>query len=329
MKKAITLIFTTVFLLFNIVGCGASNVINYDGKYWYMDSTASSNIYEQITYDVKVVSRTESNSTEVKNQDVALVLDSGTYVTTLSKDGDNYVYETSLNVNGNYVYGEDKQAVDNDSQTKAVFSVNGFKPVYSEKKSNSTTTLTFIGNSYRLINYSYDYKVDYSGKDAETTYTSKISTEKDSKTVTNTYKNYNENAYIDNELVTFMPRAINFNNKESYTLSFTTIDVMTQKLHDMMYTTVSNNTNRDVKTFNFTYDNVINGNAVTYAENKIQVIKVLLMIDDDFSGGTIELYYALDHQNDRHRLIKAYTPLNDQLGYMEYTIKSAVLNTNI
>ena len=126
-----------------------------------------------------------------------------------------------------------------------------------------------------------------------------------------------------------MPRAINFNNKESYTVSFSTIDVLTQKMHDMMYTTVGGNKNIDVKNFTFTYDNVINDVKVTYAEEKIQVVKVLLSIDSEFSGGTIELYYAMDHQNDRHRLIKAYTPLNDEMGYVEYTIKSAVLNTNI
>lgn len=329
MKKTLTLILTMVFLLLNTASCGLSNVINYDGKYWYMDSTASSNIYEQITYDVKVVSRTESKSTEIKNQYVSLVLDSGTYVTTLTKDGENYLYETSLNVNGNYVYGENKEAVNNDMQTKAIFTVNGFKPVSSEKKSTSTTTMAFISNSYTIINYAYDYKVNYNGKHAETVYNSQIKGTSEPTTVTNTYKNYNDNAYIDNELLTFMPRAINFNNKESYTLSFTTVDVITQKLHDMTLTTVSNNVNLDVKTFPISYDNVINGNAIVDSEGKVQVVKVLLMINDTFSGGTIELYYALDHQTHRHRLIKAYTPLNDEMGYMEYTIKSAVLNTNI
>ncbi len=327
MKKILTLIITTVFLLLN-TACGLPSTINYDGKYWYKDSTASSNIYEQITYDVKVVSRTESNSTEIKNKYVSFVIDSGTYVTTLSKDGDNYVYETALDVNGNYVYGDKSEPVDNDFTTKAIFTVNGFTPIYSEKKSTSTTTMAFLNNAYTLINYSYDYKVEYKGNNAQTTYTSKIANEPE-KTVTNVYKDYNDNAYIDNELLTFMPRAINFNNKESYTLSFTTIDVITQKLHDMTYTTATNNSQLDVKNFTFTYDNVINDEKVTYAENKIQVVKVLLSINDKFSGGTIELYYAMDHQNDRHRLIKAYTPLNDEMGYMEYTIKSAVLNNYI
>ena len=328
MKKTLTLIITTVFLLLNMASCGLPSTINYEGKYWYADATASSNIYEQITYDVKVVSRTESNSNEVKNEFVSLVLDSGSFVTTLSKDGDNYLYETSLNVSGNYVYGNEKHPLNDDLQSKAVFSVNGFNPVYSEKKSNSTTTLALLNNAYTLINYSYDYKVEYKGNNAQTTYTSKIANDP-AKTITNTYKNYTDNAYIDNELVTFMPRAINFNNKETYSLAFTTIDVLTQKLHDMTYTTATNNSKIDVKNFTFTYDNVINDEKVTYTENKIQVIKVLLMINDTFSGSTIELYYAMDHQTHRHRLIKAYTPLNDQMGYMEYTIKSAVLNTNI
>ena len=328
MKKTLTLIITTVFLLLITASCGLSNTINYDGKYWYPDATASSYIYEQITYDVKVVSRTESDSTEIKNEYVSLAIDSGTYVTTLSKDGDNYVYETSLNVNGNYLYDENKEPVNNDLQTKAVFTVNGFKPISSEKKSNSTTTMANINNSYSLINYSYDYKVNYNGKNAETVYNSKISGS-ETTTVTNTYKNYVDSAYIDNELLTFMPRAINFNNKESYSLSFTTIDVITQKMHEMMFTTVSNNVNLDVKTFTIAYDNLINGSQVTYPENKIQVVKVLLKINDTFSGGDIELYYAMDHQTHRHRLIKAYTPLNDQMGYMEYTIKSATLSTNI
>ncbi len=328
MKKTVTLILSMLFLLLSTTSCGLSSTINYDGRYWYIDSTATYDIYEQITYDVKVVSRTESNSTEIKNANLSFALDSGTYVTTLTKDGDNYIYQTSLNVNGNYVYGDKTEPVNNDLQTVAVFNAIDFKPVFSEKKSNLTTTMTGMNNYYEPINYSYDYRVNYNGKHAETIYNFKLSTDATATTVSNTYKNYNDNAYIDNELLTFMPRAINFNNKESYTLSFNTIDVITQKMHDLALTTVSNSVNLDVKTFTFTYDNVVNNTPIVYPENKIQVVKVLLMIDDTFSGGTIELYYAMDHETHRHRLIKAYTPLNHEMGYMEYTIKSVVLNTN-
>ena len=123
-----------------------------------------------------------------------------------------------------------------------------------------------------------------------------------------------------------IPRTINFNNKESYSLSFNTIDVLTQKMHEMTFTTATPNSSLDVKTFTFTYDNVFNGEKVTYAENSLKVVKVLLSINDTFSGSTIELYYAMDHKTDRFRLIKAYTPLNDNIGYLEYTLKSATLN---
>lgn len=333
MKKFLTIILTISFLILNAVGCAGINSFSYEGKFWYKDPTSSSNIYEQITYDVKVVSRTESNSTEVKNDYVALVIDQGEFVTTLTKDGDNYVYQTSLDVKGNYVYGENKVEVVNDVSSKVVFDSNSFKPLSSEKKSNKTTTLSLINSSYAIRSFGYDYKIVYAGEDANVTYVSNLYDNDGNKTepttVYNTYKDYNANVYLDNELLTLIPRTINFSTKESYTLTFNTIDVLTQKMHDMLLTTSTVDSKIDVKTLTFTYNNVINGESVVYAENSLKVVKVLISINDVFSGSAIELYYAIDHSNDRFRLIKAYTPLNDELGYMEYTIKTAVLNTNI
>lgn len=330
MKKFITLLIATVFLLLNIVGCGGVNSISYEGKYWYKDPTSSINIYEQLTYDVKVVSRTEGNSNEIKNEHVALELSEGSYVTTFTKDGENYVFETALNTKGKYVYQDTSKAIENDLYSKSVFNVNTFKPVSSQKKSNNTTTMMTTKTGIAFIEYCYDYTVNYNGNNAETVYNSQIFTEKsEPSTITNTFKNYNDNPYIDNEVLTFMPRAFKIKDKESFTLSFTTLDVLTQKIHDMTYTTTTPNSKMDIKTLNISYENVINGETIANSENKIQVVKLLLSINDTFSGASIELYYSIDHQNDRHRLIKAYTPLNDNMGYIEYTLKSAVLNTNI
>ena len=178
MKKTLTIILLAIFSVFAVTGCTVSSTINYDGRYWYKDSTASSNIYEQIEYTVKVVSKTESNSIEIKNNEVSLVVDEGTFVATLTKDGENYNYQTNLNLKGNYILGEQTMPVNDDVASKVVFKINNFKPIYSEKKSNSTTTLLTSNSAYSFVNFSYDYSINYGEKNAETVYNSKINGEK-------------------------------------------------------------------------------------------------------------------------------------------------------
>ncbi len=327
MKKFITLLLITILSIFTLSGCGATT-INYDGRYWYPDATATSNIEEEIIYDVKVVNKTASDSTEVKNSKISLVLDEGTFKTTLIKDGDNYKYTTSLLIKGNYVYDENKYPINDDFTTTTIFTVKDFTPISSYKKSNSTTTLVSSNNLFTFVNYGYEYFVNYEGKDAKTVLTTKFA-DGEPTTINKTIKDYNESPYIDNELLIFMPRALKIKDKESINLNFSTIDVISQELTKMTYSTISNqNTTLDIKTFDFYYDNVINNQPIVKEENKIEAVKLLASVNDTFSGSPIELYYATNHSQDRHRLVKAYTALNENLGYLEYTIKQATSKTN-
>lgn len=327
MKKSITLLLITILSIFTLSGCGNAN-ISYDGRYWYNDATATSNILEEITYDVKVVNKTPSDSTEVKNSNIALVLDEGTYTTTLVKEGDNYKYTTSLKIKGNYVYGDKSQPVNDDLTSTTIFTVADLKVISSCKKSTSTTTLVSTNDKFTFVNYGYEYFVNYEGENASAKFTATYG-DNEPTTLSKTFKDYSDSPYIDNELLLFMPRAFKIKDKESFNLNFSTIDAISQKLTKMSYTTISNqNTAMDVKTFDFYYDNVINEETIINQENKLEAVKVTLAIDDTYKGSPIELYYATNHLQDRHRLVKAYTSLSVDLGYLEYTIKSANTKTN-
>ena len=136
--------------------------------------------------------------------------------------------------------------------------------------------------------------------------------------------NYNSGAFIDNNLLAFLPRA--FDLKDSFYQEFTTIDVPTHNVKKMFYTVSETSSAVSVHVFeNLTYNYTINGEQQTI-ESGFNTHRLYSAINDTFSGAPIELYYAVDTSTHRHRLIKSYTALNDNMGFIEYTIKSVNVN---
>ena len=344
MKKLTTLLALLLASIFLFSGCVSAS-ISYDGEFWNKNPAGFSAIEETTVYDVKVVNITPSYENEIKNEHLKLEITDGTYTVTLKgvlADVNYYTLETELIVKGQYVYGENLIPVDDYVKTYTKFEsrANGFSPVYSMRttynektdKQHYNTTMYSYANGYVESNLRYEYSTEYSGKDA----TSKLVygapiRDKDSGEVINeqtleetfNYKNYNGGAYIDNNLLAFLPRA--FNLKDSFYQEFTTIDVPTHEVKKMLYSVSESSSAVSQQVFeNLTYDYIKDGAPQT-VESGFTTLRLYSAINDTFTGAPIELYYASDVTTHRHRLIKSYTAINDNMGFIEYTIKSVNL----
>lgn len=329
MKKIFTLFLIAITTMFALTACGVQS-LGYNAQYWHenMATVSYRPFSETIEYEVKVVNKTPSNATEISNKDIKMEITSGKYITILTMlEGEDgvpyYSYETELLIEGKYLFKEEVKEFKNDVKTKTLFKtiVNDFMPISSTKSSNNTTTIMGATNGYAVFDFNYSYEVNYGEKDATTTYSLKTIGEKESDPIVknNTFKKYTDNAYVDSELLLLLPRAFNYD--KSFMKSFSTIDVVTQKMQKMRYYAGTEKTEvPDIKSFNINY--LLNGTEV--GGEDLKAAKVQVLIDDTFSGSPMEAYYATDHPTHRHRMVKCYTALNDSLGYLEYTIKAVL-----
>ncbi len=317
MKKFLLPLLIFILSLTFLTGCGTSSY-NFDSAYWQQDTTAPlENVNEVSVYDVKVVSQTLSDKTIVKNDSVSMVITNGTYTTALKnttyKETACYEYKTTLSLQGYYEFDDKKEEFNDNFTTISYFKPysSNFAPIESSKSSTSNT----IYYNGELVKFSYEYKITYSGSNAKTSYTRYDKDGKEEEKKNKSYSDLKDGTYIDNDLLLLMPRTINLKN--SVSLSFSTVDVVRQSKVGMSYSGGKNN----VKVLEgFKYSN--RNSEIT---SNLEVSQIKISITDTFTGTPIESYYALnttDSKDNRQRLIKAYTPLNDSLGYLEYTLTS-------
>ena len=330
MKKLLTLTLVAIIFLFSLTGCGTTS-LGAKAQYWYEDEavTGYKAINETIEYEVSVVKTTPSNSQEVKNEYVSMKIDKGTYVINLQTSVDDngndcYLYTTTLEIKGKYLSKDQEyEFLDNvTTSTKFYNIVKDFKPISSQKTSTCSTVIIPDENGYSLTQFAYEYNIKYDENTASTNYKldviGKDGTENLETRQVN-YKDYLKTAFVDNELLTLIPRAYSY--ETGFTTYFSTLDVVSQKIQKMTYFGTSQNSQSDIKNFNLFYDL---GEEKIGAEN-LQVAKVKIVIDDTFAGYPIEAYYITDHKTHRHRMAEAYTALNNNIGYLKYKIKKVTL----
>ncbi len=332
MKKFLTSLLIVIISIFSLTGCGAVKTMGYKAQYWHsnISTTDFLSLNEQVIYDVKVVNTKPNNSTEVTNPYLKMEITNGKYITklTMNKDENNepyYLYETELILDGKYIVEEEEFPFENNvkSSTKFKNIISEFKPITSEKQSTKSTTVALIDQKYRLYNFTYNYNINYGAKDATSHYVLNAfgESESEARVKDSTFKKYTDTPYVDNELLLLLPRAYNYDT--GFLIEFSTIDVVSNTKHNMIYNGSSNGTTTpDLKKFNLTYN--LNGEEV--GDNEFETARVSMEINDTFSGALIDAYYAVDHKTHRHRMVKCYTALNESLGYLEYTISSATQN---
>ncbi len=314
MKKFLTL-FLSFLLVFSLTGCNKT-YIKVDSYYWQNQTQGYDNTYdEKLVYDVTCEKTTVSNSTSVSSDEIELVINSGTY-TVISKsaveEGSDVLFvETTLNIDGKYIdknNGNKELPFVDEIITTCYFTATNYKPLSSSKnvKANS---LAIEDGKYNVYPYEYNYKVTYEGNDAKVEFTEI----KDQHQIINVdgvkkYKGATKNAYLDNEMLLFAPRGYKLLNENTITISFDSLDVITQTLRGMYFTTMTNN----------------EGKPTTFTLNalgqEIETVKVMFYLTGQFTGSPIECYYA-SNSKDKNRLVVCYTSMYGKLGYLKYTLK--------
>lgn len=315
MKKLLTL-FLSILLVLSLAGCGQTSV-KIDAMYWQNSTQNYDNTFsESLMYDVTCESSTISNSTKIENEEIAFVVNQGTYTITSksvidAQKGENVVcVETVLEMDGKYVVKADNSELSfvEEITTTCYFVANSFKPI-SSTKNVKATTLGVENGKYMLFDFEYKYDVDYSGNDANVTFTEI----KDDYSVINVetsrqYKDVTKNAYLDNEMIIFAPRGYNLLGNTNFSVSFESIDVISKTTRGMFFTTMSNN----------------QSNPTTITINAfgqdIETVRVNFQLTGQFVGTPIECYYASKSEN-KNRLVVCYTQMYGNLGYLKYTLK--------
>ena len=329
MKKVIISIILSIFLIFTMVGCGADG-LDYQGAYWHENSTGFIGFNETNVYSVEVVSSKPSLSTEIKNEYVKLEIEKGEYVTNLKmlkneEYGNYYVYTTTLDIKGKYVFETQEYAFEDVVVTETLF--NGFSkdfsPISSKKTSTNSTTLLATSTGYDIVKASYEFIVEYGEKDATISRTIRNSLEEETKDQT-IIKKYAKDNYIDNELLFLMPRAFKYDT--AFTKNFNTIDAVDKRNISMYFTTANDKNGITVSTFNTNYE--LNG-APASDKDSLQAIMFSIGIDDTFKGRNIDAYYLIDQKTHKHKMLCTYTYLNDNLGYLKYSLVKSTDKTQI
>lgn len=332
MKKFLALILSLFSAIFVLTGCSNKSLI-LNGRYYQGNLAGDEALKETSVYTVTVVNKTPSNSTEVKNDNVTMVINEGTYVTTLTsasllsenlnKYRNGYLYETNLSISGKYVINGVDHPFNDEYKTYTYLKSyhENLQPYETTKTVKSSTLLA--SNEYFVDTIEYSYVIKYEDK-ANVDFT----VIKDDKNRLSgldgsvSYSNYNDSAFIDNELILFLPRTFNLEN--NYLQNFQTIDVLSKKIQKLAYTNTIIEDKPDVKTFTLPAYTLNNGAP---EDKTVTATHLTVELTGTYKGAEIEAYYANDQKDMRRNLVKLYTAVNSSLGYLEYTLKSVTRNT--
>ena len=313
MKKFLTL-FLSILLVFSLSGCGKT-YIKVDSFYWQNQGGYDNTYYEELVYEVTCEKTTVSNSTPVSNDEVELVINSGTYTviskSAVDKGSDMLCVQTILQLDGKYIdkVNNNTELTFNDEiVSTCYFTATNYKPLSSTKQVKANS-LAIEGDKYQVYAYEYNYEVTYEGDNATVEFT-EISDEHDiiNADKVKEYKGATKEAYLDNEMLLFAPRGYNLLNENTMAVHFTSLDVITQTTRGMYFTTTTNKENK------------ITAVTLNALGKEIETVKVMFYLTGQFTGSPIECYYATKTQ-DRNRLVACYTTLYGDLGYLKYTLK--------
>lgn len=322
MKLLKKLTVSLVLILTLLFSTACSSVpLNVNGYYWFKDaSLAGFTIgFEEVSvYDVSFVNTTPSNSDKVEDPNFTYENVNGTLTTKLITTNDSngtpyyeYVTEYSFSAETVQTNGTEKTRTPftDTYTTKTLFNKNLF-PISSHKEYNSQST-----------NYSYVYDITYNESKNSASYVlTEYPNDSKNKKVTNlSFSKISDGAFIENDILMLSGRV--FDISSSFSRQFKTIDVLSNKNHNIvLYPTVANE-KLDVKKIEASNGYTIDGIAV---DKEFDVAHVNFKINDTFSGYPIECYYATNHEIHRHRLIEYYIKFYEA-GFFKYKLKSVTV----
>lgn len=316
--KKLTLLLVLLICVFSTTACSGSSSLSLNGYLWFKNpSTFSPNWTETCVYELSFVNQTPKDSTFVGVEGYSLNIQTGVYTTTLksysnTEKGNYYVYTTEFTLLGEYVV-PNPEDTGYEKLEESFVTVTEFKddlsPIRSEKHYASS-----------FSNYKYDYVLTYGDNNATATLKESSFSGEGLIEQTFEFSKYNKKAYIDNDILLLTQRL--FNVDSSFTRQFKTIDVLSNKLHDMQSYAYLVDKELDVKKLpNY----VLNGVDLSLTEETVSCAHVEIVISDKFSGSPIECYYAQDRDTHRHRLIETYAPFGS-MGYIKFHLASVTVS---
>jgi len=337
-------IFLAGLLTVCLTGCASVQTSAFAGSYWlenYSNKTAPDGFYEKIEYEVKTETETNYAPALIKSGNIKFEIDSvkSSYYTELYTENGNYVYQTSLTVNGTYYYGangEKSYKVENDTTvTKTVFKdfENKFKVISSTKEASNIFPVYSSPSSEKdFKKVAYKSVIEYGEKNATVTLTTDDPISKEyfstlSKPVTVKKYNKKEKGYIDNEIIPLIFRTFKYDSSLSYT--FKSIENVTGSLKqvvgkavDLNTSTPSSESASQSPIFPMTVNNC-SLNGVRF-DVEFDVLGVSFQTTGEYGQTFLTAYYETARKNvdlkTKHFMVKGYQPMIYNCAYMVYTI---------
>lgn len=327
-------------LAFTSCGGGATGS-TYAGTFWNKDPIADvSPIKETLKYRVSVEGKDGDWGGSKYESALTFTPDEihSSYVTelTLSEDGKNYVYTTTLTISGEYVSGDKKSKVENDTiETRTEF--KGFNDGFTPIKSVRTVKSTAPGINGEKIEYvattvyegtTATSSIDILSDNADAAF--KKRAENDIKV-----KKYNKKAYIDNDLMILMFRNFKYDTSTSY--SFRTIDVVSGELKSVtgaIKTRGDQNSKTSAQAVTPTFPYQVNkcslNGRTTFDNVTFSASEIVFQMTGKFAQTIAKVYYgstAGDNKNCRHAPIVIMQPFAS-IGILKLTLESAAFGQN-
>ena len=342
MKKKFLGAVALTLAIFSFTSCGSGTVgSTYAGAFWYKESNVDLlPINEKLTYGVTVEGKDGDWGGSKSESVLTFTPDDKTssYVTelTVSDDRKNYVYTTKLTISGEYVSGDKKSTVENDT-IETVTTFTGFNDGFTPIKSVRTVKSTTPGIDGDKIEYVAT--TVYEGTTA-TSSVEILSEKADAafkKRAENAIKvkKYNKKSYIDNDLMILMFRNFKYDASTSY--SFRTIDVVSGELKNAtgaIKTRGEQNSKTSAQTatptFPYTVKNWSLDGGRTFKDVSFSASEIVFQTTGEFAQTIAKVYYgntAGDNRDCRHAPIVIMQPFAS-IGILKLTLESATFGQN-
>ncbi len=340
MKKKIA-IAAIVAAALTLSSCG-NPTMTYSGAYWNKDPTITGviPISETLVYSVSSVYTSEFSATEMKSDSIALEIDGDLeksyYKTELTAtENGTYIYKTTLNVSGKYVFDGGEYEFKDDrtySETEFKGLDGNFVPVRSTRTAENVipgTDKPTGADSFVKMGYTATIYYGESSLDAE------VVPNEDSKNgfvykeKPVTIKNYLSATYLDEDIMIFAFRAMKFSGSTSY--SFNTVDKLGQSLSTISLSPVNATASDSAPTTTPITLSGYKNNGNLMVEQRFDTFGVSFKTTGKYSKAFKYVYYAVNPTDEygnevnetRHIPIKIYQPELYNSGYLCFTLTKA------
>lgn len=343
--KKIALLLVCVLCSSLFIGCNKTANSEFNGTYWLDNSTyqdVQDGFYERIEYKVASIEKDGNFAPQLgeinpEYLDFYVDTDKSSYVTELEGKDGAYVYKTTLTIYGEYSYGESgSYLVEGDViETETTFKglKDDFACIKSVKKvKNTYPTEQIPTDNSEFLTINADFTISYGDKNATLTVDAK---DEISKSLLSAVlepviiRKYNKKDYIDNELMLLLFRAFQYDKSLNY--NFFTVESASGVLKEVIGSAKTDSLAQSSEEASTTANQTVELNCTidgSKFKRSFNTFGVTLKTTGEFAQTVALAYYAKSigddtsdtQNNSRHYMIRCYTPMIYNTGYLVYTL---------